>query len=150
MGFQNAGRAAPDSPGNGPLDAHSLAACCDLPNSPASPAAQAENRIPRADHRGNSGSARPPARILGFKPFERNTLRRFFEIELASGLILRGCTLHEKNGRRWVGLPAKPYATDTGAQSWAAIVDFRDKRTAARFQELATAAAVAAYERGGQ
>jgi hypothetical protein len=86
------------------------------------------------------------ARILCFKPFEKNTLRGFFDIELASGLILRGCMLHEKNGRRWVGLPAKPY----GAQSWAAIVDFRDKRTAARFQELATAAAVAAYERGGQ
>jgi hypothetical protein len=44
-------------------------------------------------------------------------------------------------------MPAKPYATDTGGQSWAAIVDFRDKRTAARFQELATAAAVAAYQR---
>jgi|GEM_PF-4301795 len=32
MGFQNAGRAAPDSPGNGPLDAHSSAACCNSPN----------------------------------------------------------------------------------------------------------------------
>jgi hypothetical protein len=100
------------------------------------------------DASGNSVSAPgTQARILGFKPFEKNTLRGFFDIELASGLILRGCTLHEKNGRRWVGLPAKPYGTDTGAQSWAAIVDFRDKRTAARFQELATAAAVAAYER---
>jgi hypothetical protein len=89
----------------------------------------------------------PQARILGFKPFEKNTLRGFFDIELASGLILRGCTLHEKNERRWVGLPAKPYTGNDGGQTWAAIVDFRDKRTAARFQELTTVAAVAAYER---
>jgi hypothetical protein len=66
---------------------------------------------------------------------------------MASGLILRGCTLHTKNGKFWVGLPAKPYTTDTGAQSWAAVVDFRDKRTAARFQEMAIAAAVEAFER---
>jgi hypothetical protein len=51
------------------------------------------------------------ARILDFKPFEKNTLRAFFSLELASGLILRGCTLHTKNGKFWVGLPAKPYTT---------------------------------------
>jgi hypothetical protein len=64
------------------------------------------------------------ARILDFKPFEKNTLRAFFSLELASGLILRGCTLHTKNGKFWVGLPAKPYTTDTGAQSWAANYRF--------------------------
>jgi hypothetical protein len=48
MGFQNAGRAAPDPPGNGPLDAQSLAACCNLPNSAAGPAAQAKKRGGRA------------------------------------------------------------------------------------------------------
>jgi len=41
MGFQNAGRTAPDSPGNGPLDAHSLAACCNSPNTAVTPKNQA-------------------------------------------------------------------------------------------------------------
>jgi hypothetical protein len=41
MGFQNAGRTAPDSPGNGPLDAHSWAACCNLPNTAPGSAPQA-------------------------------------------------------------------------------------------------------------
>jgi hypothetical protein len=100
------------------------------------------------DASGNSVSAPgTQARILGFKPFEKNTLRGFFDIELASGLILRGCTLHEKNGRRWDGLPAKPYTANDGGQTWAAIVDFRDRQTASRFQAMTTAAAVAAYER---
>jgi putative DNA primase/helicase len=67
--------------------------------------------------------------------------------EHARGLILRGCTLHEKNGRRWVGIPAKPFVASDGGQGWVAIVDFRDKQTAVRFQEMATAAAVAAFER---
>jgi hypothetical protein len=49
MGFKNAGRAVPDPPGNGPpLDAQSLAACCNLPNSAAGPAAQAKKRGGRA------------------------------------------------------------------------------------------------------
>ena len=43
MGFQNAGRAAPEQTGNGSLDdAHSLAACCNHPNSPTQATAQAE------------------------------------------------------------------------------------------------------------
>ena len=37
MAPQNAGKAAPDLPGNSPLDAHSLAACCNLHNSAAGP-----------------------------------------------------------------------------------------------------------------
>ena len=52
MGFQNAGRAAPDSPGNGaPLDAQCLAACCDSPNNVVTPrnqaAKQARQRLRR-------------------------------------------------------------------------------------------------------
>jgi hypothetical protein len=37
MAPQNAGKTAPDLQGNGPLDAHSLAACCNLHNSAAGP-----------------------------------------------------------------------------------------------------------------
>jgi len=96
--------------------------------------------ISPAPSRNASQNSRPQA-------IREKTLRAFFSLELASGLIVRGCTLHTKNGKFWVGLPAKLYTIDTDAQSWAAIVDFRDKRTAARFQEMATAAAVEAFER---
>jgi hypothetical protein len=59
----------------------------------------------------------------------------------------RDCSLHRgENSSEYSSAHPSPQAarafglaTDTGAQSWAAIVDFRDKRTA-----------VAAYERGGQ
>jgi len=46
----------------------------------------------------------------GFKPFRKNTLRGFVDLALpAVGLVLLGCTLQEKNGSRWIGLPARPY-----------------------------------------
>ena len=116
-------------------------------NAPACQAGAFQGLANDLDHRNIARHRRgTQARILDFKPFEKNTLRAFFALELASGLILRGCTLHTKNGKYWIGLPAKPYTTDTGAQSWAAIIDFRDKQTAARFQEMATVAAVEAFE----
>jgi hypothetical protein len=86
------------------------------------------------------------ARICDFKLFEKNTLRGFFDIELASGLILRGCTLHFKNEKSWIGLPAKPWTKPDGTQSYTAIIDFRDKQTSYRFQNAVTPLAVAAYE----
>jgi hypothetical protein len=84
-------------------------------------------------------------RSMEFKPFSKNTLRAFFDLGLASGMILAGCTLHEKNGHHWVGLPAKPYLKD-GVQTWAPIIDFRDKTTRERFQQQVTPLAVAALE----
>jgi hypothetical protein len=86
---------------------------------------------------------------VNFKRLERNSLRGFFDLALAAGVILRGCFLHEKNDRFWVGLPGKPYTAADGTQAWANIVDFRDKEHRDRFQEMATQAALAAYRRKG-
>jgi hypothetical protein len=84
-----------------------------------------------------------PLCIKNFKPFEKNTLRAFFDVELPSGMILCGCTLHEKEGRRWVGLPAKPYTKDDGSQSWVKIVDFADRDKAKQFRDLVLPAVLA-------
>ena len=94
----------------------------------------------------------PAPVVRDFKPFERNILKRnilrgFFDVELASGLILRGYCLHEKNGNFWCGPPAKPYEDKDGKQTWAAIIDFRDKQTGYRFQQIVIPLAVEAFER---
>jgi hypothetical protein len=47
--------------------------------------------------------APPPITVLNLRRYERNTLRAFADLQLASGLILRGCTLHESHGKQWVG-----------------------------------------------
>jgi hypothetical protein len=84
-----------------------------------------------------------PVSIKNLKPFEKNTLRAFFDVELPSGMVLCGCTLHEKEGRRWIGLPAKPYTKDDGSQSWVKIVDFAGRDKAAQFRDLVLPAVLA-------
>jgi hypothetical protein len=77
--------------------------------------------------------------VCEFKPFEKNTLLGFLSLELPSGMILHGCTLHEKNGSRWVGVPAKQYEKE-GTQTWAPLVEFTCKEVRQAFQEQALAA----------
>jgi hypothetical protein len=44
-----------------------------------------------------------------FREVVRNTLRGFMILTLSpSGIRLRECALHEKDGKRWIGLPSKP------------------------------------------
>jgi hypothetical protein len=88
----------------------------------------------------------PSPIVLNFKPYQKNTLVAFFDVELSSGMRLCGCTLHTKNGHWWIGLPAKPYTKEDGSQSWCRIVDFREKATHERFQQIVTPLARAALE----
>jgi hypothetical protein len=78
--------------------------------------------------------------VREFKPFEKNTLRGFLSLELPSGLILHDCTIHEKNGSRWVGLPAKQYEKN-GEKTRASLVDFASREARNKFQEQALAGA---------
>jgi hypothetical protein len=91
--------------------------------------------------------APPPITVLNFRRFEKNTLRAFCDLQLASGLVLGGCTLHQSHGKWWVGLPARNYADPDGNEKWVPIVDFASRERKAKFQQLATAAVLAAYER---
>jgi hypothetical protein len=72
-----------------------------------------------------------------WKALERNTLRGFVTIELPSGLVIKECSLHERDGRRWVGLPGKPYTAKDGQTSYVNIIDFGTKQARTQFQELA-------------
>jgi hypothetical protein len=51
-------------------------------------------------------------RASGWRAHTAGTLRGFFDLLLASGLKLNGCTLHEQGDRRWIGLPGKPQIED--------------------------------------
>lgn len=75
--------------------------------------------------------------ILEFKAHQKNTLQGFVDLLIVDvGLQLKGCTLHEKGGKQWIGLPARPYEKD-GAQAWARIVDFPEKEDYRAFQDAA-------------
>ncbi|SPD74323.1 conserved hypothetical protein [uncultured Desulfobacterium sp.] len=78
--------------------------------------------------------------ILKYRPFRKNTLIAFVDLGLEpSGLEIRECSLHEKNGKRWLGFPARPYQKD-GKTTYASIVQISDKGKWATFQKAAVAA----------
>lgn len=75
-----------------------------------------------------------------FKRFQKNTLQAFVALELPSGVVINECLLHEKNGSRWINLPAREYTTSSGEKSWMPMVGFADEDARKRFQAAALAA----------
>lgn len=66
-------------------------------------------------------------KIISFKTFSKNTLRGFVDLKMTNvGLEIRGCTYHEKNDKKWIGLPAREYKGEDGKKTWASILKFED------------------------
>jgi hypothetical protein len=85
-------------------------------------------------------------RASNFKPFRKRSLRGYADLELPSGLILRGCALHENgNGDQWVALPSRSYTSLDGSTKYAPVVEFAESATQARkkFQQQALEAILA-------
>ena len=49
-----------------------------------------------------------------FKEVKSNTLQGFATLQMDSGLIIKECALHSKDGSEWVGLPSKPQIDKDG------------------------------------
>ena len=76
--------------------------------------------------------------IVDFRQYRKNTLQGFLAIGLPSvGLEIRDLALHEKNGKRWLQLPTKPYQKPDGGQGWSYIVSFPEKDHYHKFQDVA-------------
>jgi hypothetical protein len=71
--------------------------------------------------------------IRNARPLVKNTLRGFFDVELPSGLKLNGCTLHQKDGRCWIGLPSREWTRPDGAKSYVPIVEIPDRDARDKF-----------------
>ena len=87
-------------------------------------------------------------RASDWRPHQSGTLKGFFNLQLPSGLVLNGLTLHQNGERRWVGLPGKPQLEDgrhrldpkTGKPAWQPVVEIPAREVRDRFQEAALAA----------
>lgn len=49
-----------------------------------------------------------------WRPMQRGSLQGFVTLHLASGLVIRDCTLHQAGEKRWIGLPGKPQIDANG------------------------------------
>jgi hypothetical protein len=73
-------------------------------------------------------------RCVRFRPYEKNTLRGFVDLELSRvGIVIRDCTWHAKDGKEWISFPARPYEKD-GTTAWSPIVEFAEGAEEARAQ----------------
>jgi hypothetical protein len=85
-----------------------------------------------------------------WRPQLQNTLQGFLTLTLSpSGIVLRECSLHEKDGKRWIGLPSKPQIgkdgrhrldTTTDKKLYFPVVEIAGKEERSRFQAAALAA----------
>lgn len=63
--------------------------------------------------------------ITAFRPFTKNTLKGFLTIQLPdAGLILKECPWHEKDGKEWVGFPAREFTGQDGSRKWQNLIEF--------------------------
>jgi len=86
--------------------------------------------------------------ISDFKPLNKNTVRGVFSLILPSGMIIRGCLLHQRaDGKHWTGLPSIPREVG-GKTIYSKVIEFDSKSTHDRFQ--AEAATAVALHLGGQ
>jgi hypothetical protein len=73
--------------------------------------------------------------IFDFKPHSSGTLTAIFTVRFeVLKLEIRGCTLHEKSGKRWVMLPSKAYEQN-GQKKYSPICEISDLRYARQFQK---------------
>jgi hypothetical protein len=87
-------------------------------------------------------------KCLAWKPLTRGSMLGFADLELGNGLILKGCTLLESNGRRWCNPPGRPTLdgerkVTIGADGrivYASVVDFTTKAIRSKWSEAAVAA----------
>jgi hypothetical protein len=76
-----------------------------------------------------------------WRPMRRNTFRGFAVIELPTGLVIGDVSIHEKGGRFWASLPARPMLDQDGQQirnhagqvQYAAVLEWRNRDLANRF-----------------
>lgn len=65
-------------------------------------------------------------RCIAFKALLKNTLEGFASLEMGNGVILHDCTVHRKNGSRWVSPPGKAMIDREG---WLMMKDGRPRYT---------------------
>lgn len=95
--------------------------------------------IEKAKPAGATGGHRETISVTDRKAHEKNTLRGFLSLKISDGLIIRNVCLHEKNGKRWVSMPARPYKRDDGDDGWQPLVEFEDDLARTQFQAAALA-----------
>jgi hypothetical protein len=75
----------------------------------------------------------------GFRPMEKNTLKGFATL-VYSGLVIKDCPCHLKDGKKWIGFPSRSFQGNDGATKWQNLIEFDPSFDRNAWQDKATAA----------
>ncbi len=78
--------------------------------------------------------------IVSYRKYEKNTLQGFLSIRMTGiRLEIRDLCIHQKNGKRWLSLPAKAVSSKESGDKpgYVSILEFYDKTYLAKFQNAA-------------
>ena len=53
------------------------------------------------------------------------------------GLHIRDCSLHQKDGRKWISFPSKKYVNDDGEEKYRAYLRFEERSIEDQFRKEA-------------
>jgi hypothetical protein len=75
----------------------------------------------------------------GWKVFhkEDSSLRGHFELQLGSGMVITGMSLHEKGKVRWVGTPGQSFKRSDGTTGYSRTIAFVDREIEDNFRRQA-------------
>ncbi len=68
------------------------------------------------------------------KPMRKGPLIGFVDLEMPSGLIVRGLMLFEKNNKRWCSFPSKEFSKQDGTKGYSPLLEFSSRDISDRFQ----------------
>lgn len=74
--------------------------------------------------------------ITNAKLLQRGTLIGSFDLEMPSGLIVRGAMLFEKDSKRWVNFPSKEWTKNDGTKGYFPLLEFASREISDKFQAL--------------
>ena len=75
---------------------------------------------------------------LRYKSYTKGSLQGFADLYIPkTGLEIYGCSIHQKDGRKWLNMPSKEYQNDDGETKWSHCVRFRERAHMDAFSKLA-------------
>lgn len=74
--------------------------------------------------------------VANYRAFQKNTLQGFLTISFA-GLAIKECTHHVKDGKEWIGFPAREFKGQDGSRKWQNLVEFEQSFDRDGFQRSA-------------
>jgi hypothetical protein len=74
--------------------------------------------------------------VSNVRKINKGALIGFFDVALPSGIKLNGCTLLEKDGKRWIGLPSREWVKADGSKSYVPTVEIPDREARDKFNAM--------------